>query len=98
MDAPKRWLTQAKNLLHAYDGTLTQGLARSEGGFGLGQVPVHIKPDATTTLVCGFCSTGCGLTVHLKQGEAVNLSPTREYAVNLGMACPKGWEALTPLS
>ena len=98
MDAPKGWLTRARNLLHAHDGTLTQGLARSQGGFGLGQVPAHVKPDATTTLVCGFCSTGCGLTVHLKQGEAVNLSPTREYSVNLGMACPKGWEALTPLS
>jgi assimilatory nitrate reductase catalytic subunit len=23
--------------------------------------------------------------------------PTTEYGVNLGMACPKGWEALTPL-
>jgi assimilatory nitrate reductase catalytic subunit len=98
MDAPKRWLAHAKNLLHAHDGTLTRGLARSDGGFGLGQVPAHIKPDATTTLVCGFCSTGCGLTVHLKAGQAVNLSPTRDYPVNLGMACPKGWESLTPLS
>ena len=49
-------------------------------------------------MVCGFCSIGCGLDVHLKHGEAVNLSPTTQYAVNLGMACPKGWEALTPLS
>jgi assimilatory nitrate reductase catalytic subunit len=28
---------------------------------------------------------------------AVSLTPTRDYPVNLGMACPKGWEALTPL-
>src|SRR5262249_40810670 len=27
----------------------------------------------------------------------VNLSPTTAYSVNMGMACPKGWEALTPL-
>ena len=25
-------------------------------------------PDATTTMVCGFCSTGCGLNIHLKEG------------------------------
>jgi len=37
------------------------------------------------------------LNVHLKQGEAVNLSADLHYPVNLGMACPKGWEALTPL-
>ena len=48
-------------------------------------------------MVCGFCSTGCSLDVHLRDGEAVNLTPTTDYPVNLGMACPKGWEALTPL-
>ena len=33
----------------------------------------------------------------LKDGQAINLSPARDYPVNIGMACPKGWEALTPL-
>ncbi len=93
-----RFLARAKNLIRTYDGALTRTLARTEGGFGLGQVPAHVKPDATTTMVCGFCSTGCGLTVHLRKGQAVNLSPSHAYPVNLGMACPKGWEALTPLS
>ncbi len=78
-------------------GELTQELVREPGGFGLGQVPVRLKPDGTTAMVCGFCSTGCSLDVHLKDGVAVNLTPTTDYAVNLGMACPKGWEALTPL-
>jgi assimilatory nitrate reductase catalytic subunit len=49
-------------------------------------------------MVCGFCATGCGLTVHLRDGEAVNLGPDPLYPVNLGMACPKGWEALAPLA
>jgi assimilatory nitrate reductase catalytic subunit len=35
--------------------------------------------------------------VHLKDGAAINLSPDTEYPVNLGMACPKGWEALAVL-
>jgi len=47
--------------------------------------------------VCGYCSTGCGLRVHMRNGEAVNLSADTRYPVNLGMACPKGWEALAPL-
>lgn len=79
------------------DGPLTRELAREPGGFGLGQVPTRLKPDATTDVVCGYCSTGCSLRVHLKQGEAVGLSPAPGYSVNLGMACPKGWEALAPL-
>jgi assimilatory nitrate reductase catalytic subunit len=83
--------------LRRRDGALTRELVRTPGGFGLGQVPLAKKPDATTSMVCGFCSTGCSLDVHLRDGEAVNLSPTTAYPVNLGMACPKGWEALTPL-
>jgi anaerobic selenocysteine-containing dehydrogenase len=76
---------------------MTAELVQTPGRFGLGQVPARLQPDATTSMVCGFCATGCGLTVHLKNGEAVNLSADTEYPVNLGMACPKGWEALTPL-
>ena len=48
-------------------------------------------------MVCGFCSTGCGLTIHLRDGKAVNLTPATEHPVKLGMACSKGWEALSVL-
>src|ERR1041384_1237800 len=87
----------ARQILHQSDGPLTRQLVRTPGGFGPDQVPQRLAPDATTAAVCGFCSTGCGLSVHLKEGKAVNLSPARDYPVNIGMACPKGWEALTPL-
>lgn len=83
--------------LHQWHGPKTSELMRSPGKFGLGQVPEKCEPDATTNVVCGFCSTGCGLNIHLKEGKAVGLTPSTEYPVNLGMACPKGWEALTPL-
>ncbi|MGC4063773.1 MAG: molybdopterin-dependent oxidoreductase [Polyangiaceae bacterium] len=79
------------------EGPLTRKLVQSPGKFGLGNVPRRLTPDATTSMVCGFCATGCGLTVHLKEGHAINLSPSTHYPVNLGMACPKGWEALSPL-
>lgn len=94
----KRGLTQLRERLVAKDGPLTRDLLREPGRFGLGQVPAKQAPDATTTLVCGFCSTGCGLEVHLREGRAVSLSPASDYPVNRGMACPKGWEALAPLS
>jgi assimilatory nitrate reductase catalytic subunit len=94
---PKKLAETARDLLHQRTGPLTSELVRTPGGFGLGQVPASKKPDATTTAVCGFCSTGCGLEIHLKNGAAVGLSPARDYSVNFGMACPKGWEALAPL-
>ncbi len=88
---------RAIQLIRAKDGKLTRELLREPGGFGLGQVPANKTPDSVTSMVCGFCSTGCGLTVHLREGSAVNLSPTTIYPVNRGMACPKGWEALSVL-
>lgn len=98
MSGTRRALDALKELLYQPQGPLTRELVRKPGGYGLGQVPARIAPDATTTTVCGFCSTGCGLEVHLSNGEAVNLSPAADYPVNLGMACPKGWEALAPLA
>jgi assimilatory nitrate reductase catalytic subunit len=94
---PSDLFDRVKSLVRAHDGRLTRELLRHPGRFGLGQVPARLTPEATTGVVCGYCSTGCGLTVHLRDGQGVNLSPTADYPVNLGMACPKGWEALTVL-
>ena len=85
-------------LERVFDGPLTQELLLQPSKFGLGLVPERKQPNATTSMVCGFCSTGCSLTVHLRDGEAINLTPNTDYPVNTGMACPKGWEALAPLS
>ncbi|MFA6288746.1 MAG: nitrate reductase [Opitutaceae bacterium] len=88
-----------ENLLHARTGPMTSELVRRPGDFGLGQVPARLAPVSTARSVCGFCSTGCSLHIHLDaEGQAINLSPDPAYPVNLGMACPKGWEALTPLA
>src|SRR5262249_4369312 len=83
--------------LYEREGPLTRELLLTPGGFGLGQVPARQRPDATTTMTCGYCSTGCGLNVHLQEGAAVSLTPATEHPVNLGMAGPKGWEALAAL-
>jgi len=91
-------LAPPKFQLREWDGQFTELLRLGPGAFGLGKVPERVRPDATTRVTCGFCSTGCSLDVHLKDGAAVNLTPTVDYPVNLGMACPKGWEALACLS
>ncbi len=89
--------TRVRDLLHVSRGPLTEELLREPGGFGLGQLPVRLRPDNTTDMVCGYCSTGCSLRLHLRDGQAINLSPTADHPVNLGMACPKGWESLEVL-
>ena len=97
LELPVVQSSRLPSFMYQRDGQLTRELLLEPGGFGLGQVPAKSKPDATTKMTCGYCSTGCGLNIHLKDGEAVSLTPATEYPVNLGMACPKGWEALTVL-
>ncbi len=72
-------------------------LDRVTSPIGLGQIPVSKEADSIVRSVCGFCSTGCSLDLHMKDGEAINISPSPGYPVNTGSACPKGWEALAPL-
>ncbi len=87
-----------QGIVRAFNGPMTSELVLEPAGFGLGRLPARAKPVATAKGVCGYCSTGCGLNVHLDaDGQAINLTPDTDYPVNLGMACPKGWEALTPL-
>lgn len=84
--------------LKQHTGPLTRDLVLEPGHFGLGKVPARLKPASTTTSICGYCATGCQLKLHLDDhGRAINLSPQAGYPVNLGMACPKGWQALDPL-
>ena len=97
MSEKNRLIKKIKNLVYQKDGPFTQELALESSVVGLGKLPKRFLPDQTTDMVCGFCSVGCALTIHIKEKEAVNLTPTLDYPVNLGQACPKGWEALTPL-
>ncbi len=95
--ATQKLKTAVRRLLVKSDGPLTRELLQEPSAFGLGRLPSRSLPDQKTTMTCGFCSIGCGLDVLLKNGEAVGLVPSKAYPVNMGMACPKGWEALTPL-
>ncbi len=53
------WLRRTLDLVRARDGRLTRQMQRAPGGFGLGRVPAAKAPDATTSMICGFCSVGC---------------------------------------
>lgn len=84
-------------VLQQVDGAMTRELLLRPGQHGLGMTNQQLVADQTTTSVCGYCATGCGLRIHLRDSESVGLTPETKYPVNLGMACPKGWEALRVL-
>ncbi|MCA9138925.1 MAG: molybdopterin-dependent oxidoreductase, partial [Planctomycetales bacterium] len=84
-------------ILQARTGKMTRELLLNPGEHGLGMTPESLQAESTTVAACGYCATGCGLRLHVRDGQAVGLTPETEYPVNLGMACPKGWEALEVL-
>jgi len=86
-----------RNLIRQKEGPLTRELVQKPSKFGLGKIPERLIPDEVTSTICGYCSTGCGLNVHLAKKKPINLTPDNSYPVNSGMACPKGWEALSAL-
>lgn len=88
---------QLPQVLQQRDGKMTRELLLQPGQHGLGMTHQSMQADAVTTAACGYCATGCGLRLHVRDGEAVGLTPETNYPVNLGMACPKGWEALRVL-
>jgi assimilatory nitrate reductase catalytic subunit len=100
MSLVDRALSAAERLglpMLARRGPLTDDTRLEAAGLELGMLPAKAQPDALAKSICGFCSTGCSLEVHLREGQPIGLTPTPGYPVNTGQACPKGWEALAPL-
>jgi len=42
------------------------------------------------TTACNFCSCGCGMVAHVKDGKLVNLEGDPDHIINEGALCSKG--------
>ena len=51
---------------------------------------LRIKGAKETTTVCCFCSVGCGILVHTRDGKVVNTEGDPDHPVNEGALCSKG--------
>lgn len=40
--------------------------------------------------ICHFCSGGCGLILHVREGKLINLEGDPDHPTNKGSLCPKG--------
>jgi assimilatory nitrate reductase catalytic subunit len=54
-------------------------------------------PGRTINTICGFCSTGCCLSVTTPDGGEAVVRANPDYPVNRGTLCPKGFVSLEPL-
>ncbi len=73
------------------------GAAALAGGLGIPLKPdvAHAQPPKIaytkeTTTICPYCSVGCGIIVHTRDGRVVNSEGDPDHPINLGSLCPKG--------
>jgi formate dehydrogenase major subunit len=51
---------------------------------------LRIKGAKETTTICPFCSVGCGIIVHTKDGKVINIEGDPEHPISEGTLCSKG--------
>ncbi|MEX2442192.1 MAG: nitrate reductase [Alkalispirochaeta sp.] len=50
----------------------------------------------TIRTTCSYCSVGCNFTATIEDGAITSWKPDKEYPVNQGRSCPKGFNLLEP--
>lgn len=74
------------------------------GGAGLAIATIGLKPAEVSaaakrvkltgtkeyTTACNFCSCGCGMVCHVRDGKLVNLEGDPDHVINEGALCSKG--------
>lgn len=51
---------------------------------------LKIKDAKVTRTICPYCSVGCGILVHTKDGKVVNTEGDPEHPISEGTLCSKG--------
>ena len=77
-------------------GTAAAGTVFVGGlGFDLSQAEAYarelrIKGAKETTTICCYCSVGCGILVHTREGKVINAEGDPDHPVSEGSLCSKG--------
>ena len=80
-----------RNFLKVSGGTLLLGSV----GITLEPVKAYaqtlrIKDAKESYTICPYCSVGCGIVVHVKDGKVINAEGDSEHPINEGTLCSKG--------
>ena len=76
-------------------GATVAGVLMDRLGFDLSAAETYarelrIKGAKETTTICCFCSVGCGILVHTKEGKVINTEGDPEHPISEGSLCSKG--------
>lgn len=76
-------------------GATGVGLAVGDVGVSLAEVGAAAGAQKLTgakefTTACNFCSVGCGMVCHVRDGQLLNLEGDPDHVINEGSLCSKG--------
>ena len=88
-------MTMTRRELFKATGSVGAGLALTSLGFDVKKVEgatkeFKLKGAKEYTSVCTFCSCGCGMLCHVKDGKLINLEGDPDHIINEGALCSKG--------
>jgi formate dehydrogenase major subunit len=78
---------------------LSGGTAVAAGAIGAGLTPeeaaakeleLRTKGATETTTICPYCSVGCGIIVHTRDGKVINAEGDPGHPISEGTLCSKG--------
>jgi formate dehydrogenase major subunit len=83
-----------RDFLKLSGGTAVAGALATEISSPAEAAPIakglRIKGAKETTTVCPYCSVGCGIVVHTKDGKIINTEGDPDHPTNEGTLCSKG--------
>jgi formate dehydrogenase major subunit len=84
-----------RTFLKASSATAAWVLLMDRLGFDLSAAETYarelrIKGAKETTTICCFCSVGCGILVHTREGKVINTEGDPEHPISEGSLCSKG--------
>jgi formate dehydrogenase major subunit len=83
-----------RDFLKISGGTAVAGVLAGEAGSpaeeSLPANDLRIKGAKETTTICPYCSVGCGIVVHTRDGKVINTEGDPEHPISEGTLCSKG--------
>jgi formate dehydrogenase major subunit len=83
-----------RNFLKISGGTAAAGVLGADIGSPAEVSPpekdLRIKGAKETNTICPYCSVGCGIIVHTKDGKVINTEGDPDHPINEGTLCSKG--------
>lgn len=79
-----------RDFLKISGSTLLVGPATAPALADAKELANKIAGAVETRTICPYCSVGCGILVHTKDGKVVNTEGDPEHPISEGTLCPKG--------